>query len=235
MTRHAQLNNIEHRDLRIITTSSAAYGDDVMAAFTFPAEFRNVQAHYPIVFRRASDGVIAPLALFGLREKQNLFLTETGWDAHYIPLMIERQPFFIGKSANGEVVHIDLDSPRVSSTEGQALFREHGGNSEYLDRVSGILGTIHEGMAATPKFVDALLEHNLLESFALDIQFRDGAQFRFAGFHAIQEEKLARLDGAALAGLHEKGYLQAIYMVIASLSKFRDLIERASKLDADKR
>jgi hypothetical protein len=48
----------------------------------------------------------------------------------------------------------------------------------------------------------------------------------------VREEKLAQLTADALGKLHEKGYLQAIFMVIASLSHFRDLIERASKLDA---
>ena len=74
MTRHAHLNNVEHKDLRIITARGAQYGDDMMYALTFPAEFRNVQAHYPIVFGKAPDGTFTPLALFGFREKQNLFL-----------------------------------------------------------------------------------------------------------------------------------------------------------------
>ena len=235
MTKHAQLNNLQHRDLRIITKLGAEYGDNVMGAITFPAEFRNVQAHYPILFMKSPEGVFTPLALFGLHEKQNLFLNGNHWDAHYVPLMIERQPFLIGASAGGQVVHIDMDSPRVSKTEGEPVFREHGGNSEFLDRISVLLGTIHDGLAATPAFLDAVLEHNLLESFVLDIKFGDGAEFRFGGFYTIQEEKLAKLDAAALGKLHEKGHLQAIYMVIASLSQFRDLIERASRLDADKR
>ena len=46
------LNNVDHKDLRVITTRGAEYGDDVMFALTFPAEFRNIQAHYPIVFRK---------------------------------------------------------------------------------------------------------------------------------------------------------------------------------------
>ncbi len=60
---------------------------------------------------------------------------------------------------------------------------------------------IDEGVAATQPFVAALIEHNLLESFALDIEFRDGAQHRFAGFHTIQEERLKALgaDGARQA------------------------------------
>ena len=49
------------------------------------------------------------------------------------------------------------------------------------------------------------------------------------------EERLARLDAPALGRLHERGYLQAIFMVIASLAHFRDLIERAGRQDADSR
>lgn len=232
MPRHALLNNAEHQDLRIITTHALRYGDDMMAALTFPAEFRNIQAHYPIVFKRSQEGEFAPLALFGFREKQNLFLGEKGWEAPYVPLMVERVPFLIGKGPNDEqVVHIDLDSPRVSRTEGTPVFKEHGAGSEFLDRMSSMLATIYQGMQATQPFIAALVEHELLESFALDIQFNDGAKHRFAGFWTIREEKLAGLGAEALGKLHAKGYLQAIFMIIASLTHFRDLIDRASRLD----
>ena len=236
MTRHALLSNSAHKDLRVITQRAARYGDDVMAVLTFPAEFRNVQAHYPIVFTKSKEGVFSPLALFGFREKQNLFLGPDGWDAPYVPLMVERQPFLIGAAANDQkVIHIDLDSPRVSQTEGELVFKEQGGSTEFLERVGSMLATIHQGIAATEPFIAAVNEHGLLESFVLDIQFRDGAEHRFAGFYTIQEEKLAQLDGAALGRLHEKGYLQAIYMVIASLANFRGLVERASKLNVGDR
>lgn len=232
MSRHAHLNNIEHRDLRVITQHGAEYGDDMMYTLTFPAEFRNLQAHYPIVFGKSQEGTFAPLALFGFREKQNLFLQDGKWDSHYVPLMVQRQPFLIGNAANGKVVHIDLDSPRVSRTQGETLFREHGGHTEYLEHVTRVLGALHEGLESTPAFIAALVEHNLLESFVLDIKFTDGAEHRFAGFYTIQEERLAKLDAAALGKLQERGYLLPVYMVIASFSNFRVLIERASRLDA---
>jgi hypothetical protein len=232
VTKHALLNNSEHRDLRVIITPGAAYGDDVQFAPTFPAEFRNVQAHYPIVFAKGRDGEFNPLALFGFREKQNLFLHGERWDASYQPLMIERQPFLIGNSSTGQMVHIDLDSPRVSRTTGEAVFLEHGGNSEFLEHVAGILAAIHQGLERNAPFIAALQKFNLLESFVLDIEFRDGAQHRFAGFYAIQEERLDALAAAALGELHGQGFLSAIYMVIASLSNFRELIERASRINA---
>ena len=232
MTNHALLNNNQHRDLRVITTRGASYGDDIMAAPTFPAEFRNVQAHYPIVFAKSREGTFTPLALFGFRDKQNLFLQDDRWDASYVPLMVERVPFLIGASGTGKVVHIDMDNPRVSHTEGEALFLEHGGSTPYLERVTSMLAAIDDGLAATPPFIDALNQHELLESFALDIEFRDGAQHRFTGFFAVQEERLAKLGAEALGTLHQKGYLQAIYMAVASFSNYRGLIERASKLNA---
>ena len=235
MTRHALLSNVEHKDLRVVTSRGKQYGDDIMYAFTFPAEFRNVQAYYPIVFAKAPDGTFTPLALFGFHQGQNLFLQGDRWDATYLPLMIERQPFLIGQAPHGKVVHIDLDSPRVSQTEGERIFLEHGGNTEYLEHITGVLGSLDQGIEATPGFIAALLEHDLLESFVIDIQFKDGAQHRFGGFYTIQEERLAKLDGAALGKLHERGYLQPVYMVIASFSNFRGLIERASRLNATDR
>jgi hypothetical protein len=197
-----------------------------MVALTFPAEFRNVQAHYPIVFHKGPDGTFQPVALLGLREGQNLFLDGTHWRAHYVPLAIERQPFLIGRDAAGEpVLHIDLDSPRVGHVAGEALFREHGGTTEFLERMLSVLQALHDGVSATPAFIAALLENQLLESFVLDVELDDGAQHRLSGFYTVHEERLRALGGDALQALHRAGYLEAAYMAVASLAHLRQLIE----------
>jgi len=235
VTQHVLLTNNEHRDLRVITSRGAAYGDDVMYAMTFPAEFRSVQAHYPIVFGRGRDNAYVPLALFGFRERQNLFLRDGQWDASYLPILAEHQPFLIGQSAKGKVIHIDLDSPRISRTEGERLFDENGGNTAFLQRKVSLLAAIDEGVSTIPAFVAALEEHNLLEGFALDIRFADGTEKRFTGFHTIQEERLKALSAEALGKLHAAGHLLSLFMVVASLSNFRAMIDRASRLDATER
>jgi hypothetical protein len=101
--------------------------------------------------------------------------------------------------------------------------------------MASALAAIDEGVTSTPAFIAAIQEYNLLEAFALDIEFRDGAKHRFMGFHTIQEDRLKALGPEALGKLHAQGYLQAVFMVVASLSNFRDLIERASLLDASQR
>jgi hypothetical protein len=232
MTNNVLLNNVDHKELRIITTRSADYGDNVMFAATFPAEFRSVQAHYPIVFRKAADGQFQPLALFGFQEKQNLFLGPHGWDATYVPLMIERLPFLIGRSGEQLMVHVDLDSPRISRTTGEPVFLPHGGSTEFLERMNSVLLTIHEGLASTSAFVDRLVEHQLLESFVVDVQLANGTQNRLTGFYTINEERLTNLSGFALELMSRAGHLQAAYMAVASLSNFRGLIERQNRLHA---
>ncbi|PQO99342.1 peptidase [Massilia phosphatilytica] len=237
MANHAPLNNVDHKHLRVVTTRGAAYGDAVMSALTFPAEFRDLQACYPIVFAQDGNGSYDALALLGFEQGENLFLGPNGWDAPTIPLTIERQPFMIGRGGEELSVHIDLDSPRVrdGGIEGEALFLTYGGTSEYLERISSVLRTIHEGLAASRAFVGALVELELIESFVLDVELDDGSQNRLAGFYTINEDRLAALSGEQLAHLHAKGYLQAVYMAVASLAQFRGLIQRKNRANDARR
>jgi hypothetical protein len=229
MSRHVQLNNIEHRSLRVCNARGARWGDATMHAPVVPGEFRSVQGQYPIVFARAAEGV-RPLALFGLRQGQNLFLQGEGWDAHYLPLAVERQPFLIGPGSDGEPsIHVDLDHPRVGTEEGEMLFLQHGGTTPFLDRMASVLRALHEGLEAIPAFVAALEAHRLLESFVLDVEFVDGSQHRLAGFHVIDEDRLRGLDDATVVELHRAGHLEAIHMAMASMAQFRGLIERSNR------
>ncbi len=232
MTRHALLNNIDHRDLRVATGFGVQWDDAQMAALTFPAEFRNVQAHYPIVFQKIGEAEFQPLALLGLRQGENLFLdpqarTGTGWDAWYVPLSMRRPPFLIGEDGEGGMaVHIDLDHPRVGADEGEVLFLAHGGNSDYLRGVSDLLGQLHAGVAQTAAFAAALVRAGLLEPFTLDIASVDGAPHRLSGLHAVHEERLRALRGDALETLQHAGWLGAAWMAVASFAQLRELLER---------
>ena len=239
MARHVLLNNVDHKDLRVITTRSAQYGDRVMSALTFPDEFRSVQAHYPIFFGKSPDtGGFQPLAVFGFEQDENLFLDSEGWDATYIPLSIERQPFLIGfqqRSDSGGVarqmvMHVDLDHPRISYEHGERVFLEHGGYTDFLNRMNDVLYAIHHGYERTRGFVQALLDNDLLESFTLDVELNDGSNHRLAGFYTINEERLGDLEAETMARLTSDGFLLPIYMVIASMSNIRELIRRRNAM-----
>jgi hypothetical protein len=92
----------------------------------FPTEFAYAQREYPILFRRDSSGNLQAVALLGLDKDENLYLDDNGWNARYIPAVQQRGPFLIGfrnREVDGDVVrepviHVDLDHPRISQTEG---------------------------------------------------------------------------------------------------------------------
>jgi hypothetical protein len=239
MANHVLLNNIDHKDLKVITEKSAQYGDNKMCSVIFPIEFRHAQAYYPIFFHIDSQTQqISALAIFGFEQNENLFLTNDGWDAAYIPLMVEREPFLIGyqntteagKDVKNTVIHIDLDSPKVSKTQGQSIFLEHGGNSDYLAKISATLKTIQDSQVTTDLFMQTLKEHDLLEPFNLDIELRDGSNNRLTGYHTIKEEKLFSLSAEVLEKLNKTGLLTIIYMVIASQENVRILAAKKDKL-----
>lgn len=237
MANHQLLDNITHKDLKVVTAHSAWYGDDVGCTRVFPLEFRRVQAEYPIVYRKnGTTGHFEAMAMFGFDEGENLFLDADGWNANYVPLTIERQPFLIGFKTTTEggvekeepVVSIDMDSPRIGD-EGEPVFLEHGGYSPYLERINTVLLAIHDGHEANRHFSDALAEHDLLEPFTLEVELNDGSRHKLAGFHTVNEETLAALDGEALQDLHAKGHLENIYMAMASIANFKTLIDKKNE------
>ncbi len=80
------------------------------------------------------------------------------------------------------VLHLDTQSPRLSETEGEALFLAYGGNSPYLEQMAGLLETLHLGLQDSQLFVELLLELHLLGSFTLDVQLEDGSKHQMVGF-----------------------------------------------------
>lgn len=236
MPNFALLNNIAHKDLRVVREHSAQYGDNEMSTVTFPQEFRAVQNEYPIFFQKNSEnGKFVPMALLGLRQNENLFLTDRGWDAQYIPASVKRRPFLIGiQSARPDqdtqqpsrMVYVDMDSPRVSNTTGEAVFLPHGGYSPYLESIVDVLEYIQYGTELNESLADALLQYELLEVVTLEITLKNGSRNNLAGLYTINEEKLNALDGSAVAGLHSKGHLEFIYMVLASHANVIKLISR---------
>src|SRR5690606_7322863 len=143
------------RDLRVITRYGAEFGDAIGLVPTFPTEYAAVQREYPIFFKKdPATGEDYSIALLGVAKNETLFLEQGRWNAAYVPGMIARGPFLVGfqaqqvdgETGNEPVIHVDLDHPRVSRTEGEPVFLPHGGNSPYLEHIAMVLRGIREGV-----------------------------------------------------------------------------------------
>jgi len=240
MPKHQLLDNVSHKDLRIITEHRPEYGDTASYTAVFISELRDVQGHYPVFFRKNSETAqFEAIALFGFAEQENLYLDDMGWHASYIPLTIQRRPFLIGtQNVNADgivtqqtVVHVDMNSPRISSSEGEgeAVFLPQGGQSPFLQGISSVLKTIDEGHQQTRAFIDVLLANDLIEAVNIKVQLDNGSQNELGGLYTLNEEKVAGLSGDTLMSLHQQGCVQHIHMILASMSNMTALIEKKNK------
>lgn len=229
MSNHQIVNFADHEHLRVHASPGSRFGDNVMACLTVPAEFRQVQGHFPIVFHRdLTTGTFNALALFGFENGENLFLDGDKWDAPYRPLALAIQPFLVGRGESDNTVaqvHIDMASPRISTNgDGTLLFDDAGQPTPYLETIAAKLGDLDFAYRAAPAFFAALERFELLEPFTMDVTMVDGARHSLVGYHAINEDRLAQLDGEALAALHCEGHLQPLFMAVASMSRLGDLV-----------
>jgi hypothetical protein len=235
MARHVLLNNVDHKNLRVITRRGAQSGDNSGNVVVFPTEYRELQREYPIFFRKdpGGDGYLS-VAMLGFAKDENLFLEDGGWNARYLPSVVARGPFLIGfqdVQVDGElqkspVIHIDLDHPQVSETEGEPLFLQHGGNAPYLQEMTAALDRIHRGVALAKDMFAALTALDLIDPIKLEVKLTADDQRNLLGYYSVNVEKLRALDAVSLAGLHRAGFLESAYLVIGSLSNVQKLIER---------
>lgn len=233
MARYELLNNVAHKDLRVITRFGHEFGDNVGMVPAFPSEYAELQKEYPIFFRKDRDsGQWQSVALLGFEQHENLFLQDDRWNAAYLPGAAAKGPFLIGfqeQLIDGElrtepVIHVDLDHPRVNFTEGEPVFLPHGGNSPYLQHIADVLRGIRDGTEFGTAMFAAFDSMGLIQPMNLDVQLDDNHRVNVKGLHGIDRERLAALDAESLHKLHSAGYLEGAFLVQASMHNLRRLM-----------
>jgi hypothetical protein len=217
------------------TTESA----EVNAVSVIPREFPRLLAHYPIFFTKNTEsGRFEPAALLGFQRQENLFFMDGRWDAAYVPLQIQRQPFSLiprrtndsdGKPASLDVA-IDLDSKTVQTQEGERLFLEDGQPSKFLQGITSVLSALVTGAKEGYAFTGKLAEFNLIEPVRIDIEFVDGSETKLQGLYWIAAAALKALPAAQLAELRDREFLEWMYFQMASIAHVSGLVARKNRL-----
>ncbi len=233
MANRVLLSNVEHHDLKLASRWGPEFGDSVNQMLIFPTEFEEAQREYPIFFRQDEQGEYHCVVLLGLDRGENLFLGESGWTTRYVPAVQRRGPFLIDvqeqtsddEARRQPLIHVDLDDPRIGREEGEPLFLPHGGHAPALDRVSRALKMLHTGANVQRAMFAAFQELELVEKVTADVKLSDEQEYHLTRFHALNEEKFAGLDGAALDRLHRAGFLRLAVFVLSSLRNMGRLID----------
>lgn len=226
------LNNARHRNFRIGPAPDGfRFAGQTHSIPLMAVEFMEAAKEYPIVFAKAGETYL-PVALVGLREKENLFIDANGrWEARYVPAFVRRYPFVLarGEPQGGMTVCIDEAFPGFSNETGDPLFDEQGAESQKLKDIIAFLNDFHAQGLRTDAFVKRLREHDLLTENSARVQLPDGQQFALAGLYAIDEQKLLKLDDATALEMFRSGEMALAYSHLISLSNIPRLADRLGR------
>jgi len=225
--------------MRIATVRSSSGYTGGNAVSVIPREFPRLLAHYPIFFTKSSDtGQFEPAALLGFERHENLFLLDGRWDAAYVPLQIQRQPFSLiprrGDGTPGSQgtldVALDLDSPLIQTQEGERLFLDDGQPAKFLQNITSMLSALVSGSKEAFAFTGRLAALDLIEPVQIDIEFVDGSATKMQGLYWIAAAALKALPAAQLAELRDAEFLEWMYFQMASLAHVSALVGRKNRL-----
>ncbi|MBG9993899.1 SapC family protein [Pseudoalteromonas sp. NZS127_1] len=234
MTNSVLLDKNTHKYTRIKTERGAQYGEAINYIPVVADELSQLALDYPVYFMKNNQtGQFELFALTGFDEGQNLFLQKDIWQATYVPLHIQRQPFKLGVgnrlSNNSEqtqlAVTINEQHPRVSNSEGVQLFDENSEPTAYLTNVSEQLIKLMNGGERTTAFINTLLKHDLIEAVQLNITQPNGKTQGYNGLYSIAADTLQQLSAETLNVLHSMGYIQACHLIICSSGHVQKLVK----------
>jgi hypothetical protein len=182
--------------------------------------------HYPILLSKDADtGQFYCGAMLGFSAGENLFLDEQRTLSMYRPLNLQRGPFLTA----GSDLAIDLDHPRVAPSGDQELFSATGEPSRYLQSIMGLMRDLRPGLERTRIFIDTMLQLKLIEPMTISTRFDDGSKHEFTGLYTINREHLKEIADAAALDLFRRGYLQLVYLMLASLEHLSELVRRKNR------
>jgi hypothetical protein len=225
MPRLELLNSEVHGDLRLGPPVAA---EPHFVQIVLP-EFASAAACCPILLAKNPEtGRFYAGAMFGFRPGENL-LIGSGASRAFRPLDVERQGFF----ASGEEIAVDLDHPRISQDDGEALFDEDGEPAETMQRIQRAIGLLVVGTEQTDAFIRQMVDLRLVEPIDISLRFDDGETLRLDGLYTVSLDSLSELDDEAALNLFRSGYLHHAYTVADSLRQIPVLAHRRNQRLAD--
>lgn len=228
----AALENDRHRALKLkVPITDWSLAKDLNAVFVAAVEFGDACKEFPIVFVRAGkepDGSdqIAPIAVFGLKQNQNLFLAGGRWRGHYMPAVLRLYPFCIGRIDDQRfAVCIDAAYSGAGESEGEPLFQADGKPAPLLQEMQKTLETLDAEVQRTRAVGARLAQLGLLTEMRFDATLPDGSKHTVDGFLTVDENKFKEMKDELVLELHKSGLLALIQMHWVSLGNMRRLLD----------
>jgi hypothetical protein len=201
-------------------------------------EFAAAALSYPVVFVGDTK---TPLAVMGLNEGQNLFVTPDGdfRPEAYIPAFVRRYPFVFANDDVNERLILCVDRKASFISENPEVpFFENGQPSAYTQNAMQFCNEFEGERRRTDSFIQLLKDNDLFDVreavfTPTNPDGSPGTPQKLADYYCVSEERLKALPADKFVALRDNGALAQIYAHIVSLLGWDKLIalafERAQK------
>lgn len=202
------------------------------------AEFGAACRDYPIAFVSGDAGkTFLPMAVLGLENQQNLFVTENGsWEAAvYLPAYIRRYPFCMTRvtvDGKEQAERVACVEKRAINDKGEALYDAKGEPLRVWEERRKLLFEYEADLVRSEEMCRTLAELQLLETFTMQAVPNQGTPIAMTGMYRVAESKLAELAPDPLKTLVQRGILARVYAHLISLNNFGRLLDRRSATPA---
>lgn len=192
-------------------------------------EFGAAAASFPVIFAGADR---APLAVMGIRQNENLFVTEGQYNQdYYMPAFARRYPFVLaGDQANDRfVVCVDEDAECVTNKKPVQNFFDKDETSSFTKEAFEFLQNYERDRQATNQMVEAFKAADLFEPKEMNFRGQNadgspGATQKIADYFAVNETKLKALPAEQLKDFSDRGYLAVAHAHLVSLGNWQRLV-----------
>lgn len=193
------------------------------------AEIPYAAREFMVVFGGKEDEVF-PVAVLGMKERQNCYVTEEGaWDAQYVPAFVRRYPFVFSQTEDKSKLTLCIDESWDGFNQegrGERLFDDRGERTPFLERLLGFQQDYHRNFEQTKLYCKRLQELDLLDAKKADFELPSGEKLSFGPFKAVSRDKLNALSAKKLAELAMTGALEIVYAQMWSMSNLSTMLKR---------
>ncbi|WP_448212352.1 SapC family protein [Colwellia sp. MEBiC06753] len=231
------LRKEQHQNLKISATRSLKHIAGLHIVPITASEFAKGAMSYPVfIVKDPETNRYRSVAMLGLETGENLFLDGDNWTGLYAPQSVGMAPFALGLDPEKEktlTACVDIDSEFVGEDKELALFDDNGNETDLMKNIQETLGRLYENEVMTEKFIQEMLEKELLEEVELVISFQNGEKKKIVGVHTIKEPKLKELSDETVLDYHKRGLFIPIHSMLASIGQINRLAQiRNEKSDA---
>jgi len=198
-------------------------------------EFAIACRDYPLAFVGRDGANAIAMAVLGLENQQNLFVTPDGvWDASvYFPAYVRRYPFCMTRvtvDGREQPERVACVEKRALSNKGEVLFDAKGEPLPAWEERRKLLFEYEADLMRSEDLCRELGRLQLLETFTVQAVPNQGEPLAMTGLYRVSEQKLAELAPEKLKELAQNGMLARIYAHLISLANFGRLLDRRAAL-----